>query len=103
MFICIENREKVVAYSLCNKLPHQNRILDYLVSNTKDLEKYKTNVQIKSIVLPTMQPKKPEKKAKPEPQPSQPHPKQKKGIFPKEEESRTSLPPPPPVHKKREE
>ena len=55
MFIAIEMKEKVIAHALCNRLPNNQRMLDYLVSNTKELEKYRTNVQIRPVILPVMQ------------------------------------------------
>ena len=37
MFIAIELKEKVIAHLLCVRLPNNNQMLDYLVSNTKEL------------------------------------------------------------------
>jgi hypothetical protein len=104
MFVAIEEGQKIVAHLLCTRLPNSTKMIDYLVSTTKDLEKYKPSVSYKPVVLPVMQAKKVEKKAgKHEPSNTK---HQKKNIFPpKDEENAKShiSPPPPPVHKKREE
>lgn len=105
MFLAIEEGQKVVAHLLCTRLPNSTKMIDYLVSTTKDLEKYKSSVSYKPVVLPVMQVKKVEKKVgKHEPNLNPKH--QKKNIFPpKEKENVKShiAPPPPPAHKKRDE
>ena len=70
-------------------------MLDYLISNTKELIKYKSSVQFQPILLPVMQAKKIDKKGT---KFDQPGPKKsKKGIFPpKEQDSRNHIPQPPP-------
>jgi hypothetical protein len=86
-------------------------VLDYLVSNTAELEKYRSSVSFRPILLPAMQPKKAEKKHAGKAGDNQGghHPKPKKGIFPPQEESHTraNIPPPhlpgPPKRKEEEQ
>lgn len=103
MFVAIEEGEKVVAHSICVRLPNSSKMVDYLASTTKDLEKYRASVSFKPVILPVMQPKKAEKKVAKHEGSTKPH---KKNIFPpKEEETNKShtTPPPPPVPKRRDE
>lgn len=84
MFVAIEEGQKVIAHSICTRLPNNTKMIDYLVSTTKDLEKYRSSVSYKTIVLPAMQPKKVEKKAvKNQPTGGAKH--HKKNIFPPKE------------------
>lgn len=74
-FIALEERENVLAHHLLSTYANSNaqKSLDYLISATPELEKYKTSIRFKSIVLPVMQ-KKVEKK---QPQQSQQQQQQK--------------------------
>lgn len=65
---------------------NSQKVLDYLVNSTKELNKYKAAIKYKNIVLPIMQIKKQEKKGvfKGNEQAKQPQ-KPKAKIFEKEE------------------
>ena len=58
MFVAIELGENSIAHLICTRLPNNSRVLDYLVSNTNELEKYRSSVSFRPIILPAMQPKK---------------------------------------------
>jgi len=102
MFVAIELGEKTIAHLICTKLSNNHRVLDYLVSTTPELEKYKSSVSFRPIILPVMQSKKTDKKTTKTNEPHQGHaPKPKKNIFPpqqREEEAhgRGHVPQPPP-------
>lgn len=107
-FIAIEERENIQAHHLLTTYASANAVkyIDYLVSNTPDLESYKPSIRYKSIVLPVMQ-RKVEKKQQPQVQQQQPKvsdkpQKTKAKIFDREEEAARPAPNLPPP-KKREE
>ena len=87
MFVAVELGEKTVAHLICTRLPNNTRVLDYLISTTHELDKYKSSVSFRPIILPIMQSKKVDKKGniKTAEQGGH-HPKPKKGIFPPQKE-----------------
>ena len=110
MFVAIEEGMNIVAHSLCTRIPNNMKMIDYLVSNTKELEKYRGSVQYKPVLLPVMQIKKNTNTSVgqkntttgPSGTTNKGH---KKGIFPhkEEEQSRSHIAPPPPPGPKRKD
>lgn len=99
----------IVAHSLCTRIPNNMKMIDYLVSNTKELEKYRGSVQYKPVLLPVMQIKKNTNTSVGQKNTTGPsgttNKGQKKGIFPhkEEEQSRSHIAPPPPPGPKRKD